>query len=100
MMSIEKKVCTKCLVEKDTLEFYRKGNRIDSWCKECKKKKRRAKYLVGLNELNKQDFNRLKLFVKLMTSRQAQGLESINKELRNIISKSLKTSSEDFLDTG
>ncbi|MCK5073272.1 MAG: hypothetical protein KAQ98_07580 [Bacteriovoracaceae bacterium] len=79
------KTCSKCLVEKSLDEFYRKGSRIDSWCKFCKKKKRRANYIVGKNELNKGELERLKLFLKTVTAYEVKQFRAINEKLRAII---------------
>lgn len=40
------KECTRCLetLPADTNNFYRNGNGLKSWCKECSKKYQREKY--------------------------------------------------------
>ena len=79
--SLEKKTCTKCLAQLSLDNFYRKGNRLDSWCKECKKKKRRANHLVSKNELNKTDQDRLNKVVKIAIEHEIHQLKEINKEI-------------------
>jgi hypothetical protein len=42
--TIENLACTKCGVQKPKAEFYSKAQRLDSRCKECIKRLRRARY--------------------------------------------------------
>lgn len=44
--STSQKQCSKCNVVKPLSDFYSKGTRHDSACKECQKKKKQAKYVA------------------------------------------------------
>jgi len=86
------KDCTKCLVSKNKNQFYFKGSRIDSWCKECRKIKRRASYIVGKNELNKADLKRLKSFVKELITQEINSLNKLSLEISEFINKGMVNS--------
>lgn len=47
-MPVNNKNCTRCCAEKSSDEFYSKGNRLDSICKDCKKEKSREDYRFKL----------------------------------------------------
>ena len=47
------KTCTKCGAVKQQTDFYKKGERLESICKECKKQKRRLDYRLTLTEKDK-----------------------------------------------
>ncbi len=81
--------CTKCLVAKNIDEFYSKGSRIDSWCKSCKKTKRRASYIVGKNSLNKAELKRLKSFVRELITQELSSLNKLNSEISDFINSAL-----------
>lgn len=44
------KTCSACGISKPVTEFYSKGNRTDSACKDCQTQKKRAKYLANKNQ--------------------------------------------------
>jgi hypothetical protein len=50
----QRKHCTSCGVEKSLEEFYSKGSRLDSQCKECKKERSRADYRFKLGPRDKE----------------------------------------------
>ncbi|MEZ4744008.1 MAG: hypothetical protein R3B45_16430 [Bdellovibrionota bacterium] len=43
-LSMKGRICSKCNKQKELTEFYTKGDRIDSRCKECAKKLRVKRY--------------------------------------------------------
>ena len=47
-MPVHIKRCTSCGADKSRDEFYSKGSRLDSICKECKKERSRADYRFKL----------------------------------------------------
>ena len=53
-MPVEIKRCTSCVAEKSHDEFYSKGSRLDSICKECKKERSRADYRFKLSSRDRE----------------------------------------------
>lgn len=47
------KRCTRCGATKPPTEFYKKGDRLESFCKDCKREKRRLDYRFKLTEKDK-----------------------------------------------
>jgi hypothetical protein len=76
------KKCTKCLVDLPLSEFYSMGNRVDSWCKECKKSKRRSKY-VSTKSVD--TFDRLKRCLDLLYEVEKKELDAINERLEEMV---------------
>lgn len=81
--------CTKCLELLPQSEFYALGpNRLDSWCKSCKKTKKKEKYISsktrdGINILIKMTDITFESQLKLLIQQQQMLQELIEKcELR------------------
>ena len=51
--------CTQCGEKKPLKDFYRKGNRHESICKECKKSARNKRYQKSQAKLNRYKDNRI-----------------------------------------
>ena len=52
----QRKRCTSCSVEKPHEEFYSKGSRLDSICKDCKKERSRTDYRFKFGPRDKERF--------------------------------------------
>lgn len=75
--------CTKCGKRKKLNEFYTKGKRVDSWCKECRKKARTARYHKDSKEFKQFQNNRISEVI--MTR-----VKKVNKEKASIIESMLE----------
>lgn len=78
------KKCSKCLVEFSTTEFYSKGNRLDSWCKSCKKSERKSTY-VSQKEV--QAFDGLVQIGNIVYESEVNRLMEMNERLEKMIHK-------------
>ncbi len=77
-----KKICTKCLVEKSSNDFYSKGNRLDSICKECKRSNRKAKYV---SKKQCDEFNSLTAFFEIIFDSEIEELKRLNQNCDRIL---------------
>lgn len=84
MTQIQTKICSKCLVKKSKADYYSKGNRIDSRCKECVKSIKKTKYISKQEQFN---FSSLMDFFKLVHTIEIQQLNRANSKLQEVISK-------------
>lgn len=69
---MDRKICTTCLAEKPSTEFYRKGSQLDSKCKECKRAARRATYV---SQKNDDSFSRVKQLLDVFNEAQLSHLD-------------------------
>ncbi len=76
------RICTKCLVEKPTSEFYVMGNRLDSWCKPCKKQKRTSTYV---SQKKNEAFDSILNCFQLILKFEGDQLDAINDQLEGMI---------------
>jgi hypothetical protein len=81
-MANNKKRCTTCLIELPLSSFYSKGTRLDSKCKECKKKTRRTTY-VSRSEQDEQA--RLLKFFDILFDDEKRKLEDFENDLDKIL---------------
>lgn len=78
------RTCTKCLVELPITEFYAMGNRVDSWCKCCKKQKRKTTYVSSKNE---NIFGRIRSCFEIIHKIELEHFSEINEQLERMITK-------------
>lgn len=84
MKHSETKQCTKCLQELELTNFYTKGNRIDSRCKECTKSIKKAKYVVREQALQ---LDSLFSFCELVSEIELSTLKNQIHKIDEVISK-------------
>ena len=82
---LERKICTQCRAEKPATEFYRKGDRLESSCKECKRAKKREDYRLNLNVKGKQ---RLCDVLGLVTGYRIAQIEATLSDVESLIETS------------
>ncbi len=80
--NISEKRCTTCLVSKKITEFYKKGNRIESTCKECKKDKRRTTYV---SKKDTDDFDRLFRLFNLVLDLEKSSLDKLESDIDRVL---------------
>jgi len=80
----ETRQCTKCLVTFPIENFYKMGNRLDSWCKGCKKSKRRATYV---DAKTRDSFNRLKKIADIIYEGELKVLQRHCNKLQEMVGK-------------
>lgn len=80
----DKKRCTTCLQELPVTEFYSKGNRRDSICKECKKLKSRTTYVRTKKTTPLKVLNR---FIDLMTEIELEMVRDLNNQISEVIER-------------
>ena len=78
------RTCTKCLVDLPVTEFYSMGNRMDSWCKCCKKQKRKTTYVSSKNS---DIFGRIRTCFEMIHKIELDQLNEINVQLERMITK-------------
>lgn len=78
----DKKTCSLCNESKLPGDFYSKGRRVDSACKQCQKKKKKAKYVVSKG---KGLVDGLKGFIELSTSCLRKRIFSETEKLDKVI---------------
>jgi hypothetical protein len=83
-MSNKKKKCTQCQKSLELSRFYSKGNRLDSVCKDCKKIKRRATYVVRRNI---DELQRIMEVVNIMLDSTDSELSKIENKLDKVLIK-------------
>ena len=83
----QRKICTKCLADLPLTDFYSMGSRVDSWCKECKKSKRRSKY-VSTKSVD--TFDRLKRCLDLLYAVEMKELTAIYERLERMVAQCQK----------
>ena len=89
-MPVHIKRCTSCGTEKSHGEFYSKGSRLDSVCKECKKERSRADYRFKLGPRDRERFVAVaKTLLDFHLERQRQLISDID-ALMNGASKRLE----------
>lgn len=76
------KSCTSCLKVKNLKDFYKKGSRYESICKECKKKKKRTTYV---SRRKTDDFDRMMKIFNLMLDSEEAELKRIENEIDQIL---------------
>ena len=79
------KTCTKCLQSKSTSDFYSKGDRLESICKECKKKKSRSRHSSKVDKEGVEVVNRLKQVSEIVYEQEMTTLKLCNKRLLEIL---------------
>ncbi len=88
MEQCAKKICTKCLVALPIDQFYSKGNRIDSRCKECVKSTKKTKYVSAEESLR---VNSLFQFFELITEIEItvinQQIQRLDEEIKRCQTK-------------
>lgn len=81
------KICTSCKELKNPKDFYKLGqDRIDSWCKDCKRSKRVARYDSKQEVRNYGNFRKL---LDFMTEIKLSELSGFEQELEGIISNAI-----------
>lgn len=80
----DKRRCTTCLQELPLTEFYSKGKRRDSTCKECKKKKARTTYVRAKKTTPLKVLNR---FIDLMTEIELEMVRDLNNQITEVIER-------------
>lgn len=80
--SHDKKRCTTCLQELPITEFYSKGKRRDSVCKECKKQKSKNTYVSRKKTTPLKVLNR---FIDLMTEIELELVRDLQNEITQVI---------------
>jgi hypothetical protein len=85
--ALDKKRCTTCLQEFPASNFYSKGNRRDSICKDCKKKKAKATYVRERKSTPIKELNR---FMTLVKEVEMEILNEFENELVSLIKKGTK----------
>lgn len=78
------KQCVTCLQEFLLTEFYSKGSRLDSSCKSCKKKSRRASYSSSKNIAS---FEHLKKICDIVFDSEYARLNELEKRLDKVMLK-------------
>ena len=78
------KKCTMCLVDLSLDNFYSKGNRLDSACKECVKSNKKAKYVSREIELN---VDRLKKIFDIIVAIEIKTINTQISKLDEVIEK-------------
>lgn len=81
--SNEKKECTTCLASLPIEEFYSKGNRRDSSCKKCVRKRKKSKYV---SHRSKSEANRLTQVFELVHKAEIDDLRKHINNLDEVIS--------------
>jgi len=79
------KKCTTCLKLLPISNFYKKGNRHESVCKECKKKKRSATYVTKRNSKKLESIIAL---VEVMIESDLEHLSKLENKIDKILIKS------------
>lgn len=80
----DRRRCTTCLQELPVTEFYSKGNRRDSTCKECKKQKARTTYVRTKKTTPLKVLNR---FIDLMTEIELEMVRDLNNQITEVIER-------------
>lgn len=81
--SNKKKECTTCLALRPIEEFYSKGNRRDSSCKKCVRKRKKSKYV---SHRSKSEANRLTQVFELVHKAEIDDLRKHINNLDEVIS--------------
>jgi hypothetical protein len=76
------KICSQCGEQKPTADFYSKGTRLDSCCKECKKGARNARYISKEGE---EGAKQIAQIVNLLKEHQSDDIVSFNARLEEFI---------------
>lgn len=76
------RVCTSCNKSLPNSQFYKKGDRLESVCKECKKKKRKATYVA---KRNIDDSKPIISLVMMMLDSELASLTSYDNQLNLLI---------------
>ena len=76
------KKCSWCGIKKPGSEFYKKGKRLDSECKRCKKDKRNNRYKFHLTEKDISDFHAV---ANKILEYQLGVLKAYNSNLKNLL---------------
>ena len=84
----QKHNCTKCKKVKGLDEFYSKGKRMDSWCKECRKANRMSRYHKEKEKFKRFKNNRITRVV--MTRVVMTRVTKVNKDKIAIIESMLE----------
>ena len=73
------KTCTKCQHNKPTSEFYKKGPRLESVCKPCKREKRRQDYQLKFDAKGQRRLRDvMNRILDFSICRNKQAIEEIN----------------------
>lgn len=78
------RVCTSCALTKGSGDFYRKGDRLDSNCKECKRGSRRKRYI---SNNDKATFGRLIRIVDLVYENEGKLLDLMGDRLNAVLQR-------------
>jgi hypothetical protein len=82
---VDHRECTKCHELLAPSEYYTLGpNRLDSWCKSCKKTKRKEKYI---SSRTRDGFNILLKMTDIIFDSELQVLSQQQKKLQELIAK-------------
>lgn len=82
--SLLTKLCSTCLLTRPLAEFYSKGNRQDSACKDCTKKRKRSTYVATKPEYSVENLNNA---LGLLLDFELARVERVNEQLREIINR-------------
>lgn len=80
------KRCTNCEKEKRFEDFYSKGNRLESVCKECKKERSRSDYRLKFSDSDKE---RIKLLVDTVVNFHLQRQCEVASEINDLLAKAI-----------
>jgi len=80
----EMRRCTSCLSDFPWINFYSKGDRLDSICKSCSRKKARSRYQTTKARNARK---RLDAFVNLMLDLELEQLTEFDQKLDEIIER-------------
>lgn len=81
------RTCTKCLADKSIDDFYSKGNRTDSRCKECVKSTKKSKYVAQEQRMR---IDSLYKFFELVTELEISALRRQTSRLDEEIKRCLQ----------
>lgn len=81
--TIEPRQCSNCNEVKSVDDFYQCGaGRLDSWCKKCKKAKRRSRYDLAIETGNYRNTMKLLAFIYKVEDKQ---LSLIDRQVEEIL---------------
>lgn len=83
----DSKQCTTCLQLLPLSNFYSKGKRRDSICKNCKKQKSKATYLRDKKVIPQKELNR---FIQLMKELELKALDDLENKMIQLINERKK----------
>ena len=81
-VQVSDRACTNCGSKKPSDDFYRKGPRLESICKECKRTKRRFDYRF---QMSKGDSARLQKLTHIVLDHYIKEYAAMNDEIEKTI---------------